>query len=95
MSYYEGDAWSNHVLNEIKCAECLEYFDQQEKEGGNVCQPCLDKCYGEGESMNEYTMVFTATIKADDIEGAIERARANYGNEVADYGVFTLEGESK
>jgi hypothetical protein len=45
--------------------------------------------------MNEYTMVFTATIKADDIEGAIERARANYGNEVADYGVFTLEGESK
>ena len=50
MSYYEGDAWSNHVLNEIKCAECLEYFDQQEEEGGNVCQPCLDKCYGEGEN---------------------------------------------
>ena len=43
----------------------------------------------------EYAMVFTATIKADDIEGAIEKARANYGNEVADYGVFTLEGESK
>ncbi len=50
MSYYDGDAWSNHVLNEIKCAECLEYFDQQEEEGGNVCQPSLDKCYGEGES---------------------------------------------
>lgn len=91
MSYYEGDPWSNHVLNEIKCGECEREYDEQEGEG-NVCPTCKDK---EGESMNEYTMVFTATIKADDTEGAIEKARANYGNEVADYGVFTLEGESK
>ena len=91
MSYYEGDSWSNHTLNEIKCGECEQEYDEQEGEG-NVCPTCKEK---EGESMNEYTMVFTATIKADDTEGAIEKARANYGNEVADYGVFTLEGESK
>jgi hypothetical protein len=47
MSYYDGDAWSNHQLNEIECAECLKHFDQQEEEGGNICQPCLDKGYGE------------------------------------------------
>ena len=29
MGYYDGDPWSNHVLMEIKCAECEEYFDQQ------------------------------------------------------------------
>ena len=33
MGYYDGDAWSNHVLNEVKCAECEEYFDDQEGEG--------------------------------------------------------------
>jgi hypothetical protein len=41
MGYYDGDPWSNHVLNEIKCAECEEYFDQQEEEGGNICPPCI------------------------------------------------------
>ena len=49
MGYYDGDAWSNHVLNEVKCAECLEYFDDQEREG-NICPPCVTKGYGEGES---------------------------------------------
>ena len=48
MSYYDGDAWSNHVLNEVKCAECLEYFDDQEGEG-NICPPCVTKSYGEEE----------------------------------------------
>ena len=50
MSYYDGDSWSNHVLNEIKCAECGEEFDQQEKEGGNICPACTEK---ESESENE------------------------------------------
>jgi len=49
VSYYDGDPWSNHELNEIKCAECEEEFDQQEEEGGNICPPCLDKGYGEGK----------------------------------------------
>ncbi len=91
MGYYDGDSWSNHQLNEIKCGECEQEYDEQEGEG-NICPTCKEK---EGENMNEYTMVFTATIKADDMEEAIEKARANYGNEVADYGEFTLEGESK
>ena len=43
----------------------------------------------------EYVMVFTAAIKADDMEGAIEKARANYGNEVADYATFTREGDNE
>jgi DNA-directed RNA polymerase subunit RPC12/RpoP len=43
MGYYDGDPWSNHVLMEIKCAECEEYFDQQEEEGGNICPPCVIK----------------------------------------------------
>ena len=43
--------------------------------------------------MKEFKLVFTAYLKASDIEGAMELARANYGNEVADYGVFTVEGE--
>ena len=47
MSYYDGDPWSNHELNEIKCAECGEEFDQQEEEGGNICPACIAK---EGES---------------------------------------------
>ena len=46
MGYYDGDPWSNHVLNEVKCAECEEYFDDQEGEG-NICPPCIAK---EGES---------------------------------------------
>jgi hypothetical protein len=48
MSYYDGDAWTYHVLNEVKCAECLEYFDDQEREG-NICPPCVTKSYGEEE----------------------------------------------
>ena len=52
MSYYDGDPWSSHVLNEVKCAECEEYFDDQEGEG-NICPPCVTKCYGEGEKENE------------------------------------------
>lgn len=44
MSYYDGDAWSNHVLNEVKCAECEEYFDDQEGEG-NICPPCVTRGY--------------------------------------------------
>jgi len=46
MGYYDGDPWSSHVLNEVKCAECEEYFDDQEREG-NICPPCIAK---EGES---------------------------------------------
>ena len=46
MSHYDGDSWSNHVLNEVKCAECEEYFDDQEGEG-NICPACIEK---EGES---------------------------------------------
>jgi len=44
--------------------------------------------------MKEFKLVFTAHLKAIDIEGAMEIARANYGSEVADYGVFTIEGEN-
>lgn len=46
MNYYSGDAWANHQLNEVKCAECEEYFDDQEGEG-NICPVCIEK---EGES---------------------------------------------
>ena len=49
VSYYDGDPWSNHVLNEVKCAECEEYFDDQEGEG-NICPACKEK---EGEKENE------------------------------------------
>ena len=44
--------------------------------------------------MKEFKLVFIAHLKASDIESAMELARANYGSEVADYGVFTIEGES-
>jgi uncharacterized CHY-type Zn-finger protein len=47
MGYYDGDAWSNHVLNEIKCGECEREFDQQEEGEGNICPTCKEK---EGES---------------------------------------------
>jgi flavin-binding protein dodecin len=46
----------------------------------------------------EIKLVFTATFKVSGdnaIENAIERARAEYGNEVADYGVFTIKGEEE
>ena len=46
MSWYDGDSWSNHRLNEIKCGECEQEFDQQEDEG-NICPDCKEK---EGES---------------------------------------------
>jgi hypothetical protein len=47
--------------------------------------------------MKEVKLVFTAYLRVADedfIEGAMELARANYGSEVADYGVFTVEGEN-
>ena len=47
MSYYDGDPFSNHVLNEIKCGECEQEYDEQEGEG-NICPTCKDK---EGEDM--------------------------------------------
>ena len=47
MSYYDADSWANHELNEIKCAECGEEFDQQDQEGGNICPDCTEK--GESE----------------------------------------------
>ena len=47
MSSYVGDPWSNHELTEIKCGECGLEFDQQDREGGNICPSCIDK---EGES---------------------------------------------
>jgi formylmethanofuran dehydrogenase subunit E len=46
MSYYDNDPWSVHQLNEVKCAECKEYFDDQEEEG-NICPACIEK---EGEN---------------------------------------------
>jgi hypothetical protein len=46
VSYYDGDPWSSHVLNEIKCGECEQEYDEQEGEG-NVCPTCKEK---EGES---------------------------------------------
>lgn len=48
MGHYDGDPWSSHELNEVKCAECSEYFDDQEKEG-NICPPCVRKGNGEGK----------------------------------------------
>ena len=49
-------------------------------------------------SSTKVKLVFTATFKMsgdNPIENAIERARAEYGNEVADYGSFTIdEGEA-
>jgi hypothetical protein len=50
MSYYEGDSWSNHTLNEIKCGECEQEYDEQEGEG-NVCPTCKNK--EEGEEMTK------------------------------------------
>lgn len=49
MSYYDADPWANHELNEIKCAECGEYFDQQEEEGGNICPVCINLQEGESK----------------------------------------------
>ncbi len=46
VSYYDGDAWANHVLNEIKCGECEKEYDEQEGEG-NICPACKEK---EGEN---------------------------------------------
>ena len=47
MSHYDGDPFSGHELNEIKCAECGNEFDQQEEGEGNICPSCIEK---EGES---------------------------------------------
>ena len=43
MGYYDGDSWSNHQLNEIKCGECEQEFDQQEEGEGNICPTCKEK----------------------------------------------------
>lgn len=48
MSYYDGDPFSNHVLNEIKCGECEQEYDEQEGEG-NICPICKDKEEGENK----------------------------------------------
>ena len=49
-------------------------------------------------SSNEVKLVFTAHFKISGdsehaIENAMERARVDYGNEIADFGEFTLEVE--
>lgn len=49
MSYYDADPWANHELNEIKCAECGEYFDQQDQDGGNICPVCINLQEGESQ----------------------------------------------
>ena len=53
---------------------------------------------GEKMSSNEVKLVFTAHFKISGdsehaIENAMERARVDYGNEIADFGEFTLEVE--
>ena len=64
MSYYDNDPWSVHELNEVKCAECGNEFDQQEEEGGNICPSCIEK---EGEEMKaeSYQIVFEVTTESD------------------------------
>ena len=63
MGYYDGDPFSGHELNEVKCAECSEYFDDQEGEG-NICPPCIEK---EGEEMKaeSYQIVLEVTTESD------------------------------
>jgi hypothetical protein len=58
MGHYDGDPWSSHQLNEIKCAECEEEFDQQEEEGGNICPSCIEK---EGESDDVETISWSSS----------------------------------
>jgi hypothetical protein len=60
VSYYDGDPWSNHQLNEIKCGECEKEYDEQEGEG-NICPTCKEK---EGEKMD--TIVIKWSV--DDIQ---------------------------
>ena len=67
MSYYDGDPWSNHTPHFIECAECESEFDQQEKEGGNICPACIDK--EEGEKMSEGE-ILDEIIQATQIDGA-------------------------
>ena len=52
MTYYDGDPFSNHVLNEIKCGECEREYDEQEGEG-NICPTCKDKEEGESKVNRE------------------------------------------
>ena len=47
MSHYDGDAWTYHRVNEIKCGECEGEYDEQEGEG-NICPACKEK---EGEML--------------------------------------------
>ena len=64
MGHYDGDPFSNHQLNEVKCAECEEYFDDQEGEG-NICPACIAK-EGENEMKAEsYQIVLEVTVESD------------------------------
>jgi len=64
MGHYDGDPWSSHELNEIKCAQCGEEFDQQEEGEGNICPACIDK--GENEMKAEsYQIVLEVTVESD------------------------------
>lgn len=50
--------------------------------------------------MTEVKFVFTGYLNIADTEGdimetAIERVRVSYGNEVADFAEFTIEGEGE
>ena len=100
MSHYDGDSWSNHELNEVKCAECEEYFDDQEREG-NICPPCIEK---EGEAMKEYGYYVEGDglicLQCGDnplYDGVLTRAEAEGypdGFTCADCGTV-VEGESK
>ena len=52
-----------------------------------------------GREMTEVKFVFTGYLNIADtvediMEAAIERVRAEYGNEVADFAEFDIEGES-
>lgn len=64
MGHYDGDPFSNHELNEIKCAECEKEFDQQEEGEGNICPSCIEK---EGEEMKaeSYQIVLEVTTESD------------------------------
>ena len=67
MSYYDNDPWSVHELNEIKCAECGEHFDQQDKEGGNICPVCIN--LQEGETVQERADRTNPYLLTDEKEG--------------------------
>jgi hypothetical protein len=43
MGYYDGDPWSNHILNEIKCGECEQEYDQNKRERATYVPPVKRK----------------------------------------------------